>query len=378
MIDIRPVRTPRERRAFLTFPWLIYANDPLWVPPLLPEREKAVDPERGRFFRNGRADLFMAWKDGRPAGTICCAEDAADTRLRGHGECQFGFFECIADYSVAEALFRRAEDWARERGMTAICGTYNLDPEDSRGVLVEGYDRPPALLCGHNPPYYADFCERFGMVKRHADNLAYCFDIDLSAPKIRRLMQLAERVRRRKNVVIRGVNLEDEQAEIDRIWELQNRGLAHLPGFVPYSRAAIETMVLPLKDLADPDLVLFAEIDGRTVGWFPAIPNYNEILIRLNGLRYPWDYLRALWYRNKRPESLAVKSVAVPPEYWDTGVAVLLFDEMARRAAAKGYKWADLSLTGEDNPDTWDLAHHMGARIYKRYRFFRKEVETLS
>jgi hypothetical protein len=55
-------------------------------------------------------------------------------------------------------------------------------------------------------------------------------------------------------------------------------------------------------------------------------------------------------------------------------VAILLFAEMAKRAAAKGYKWADLSLTGEDNPDTGDLAHHMGAKIYKRYRFYRKAI----
>jgi GNAT superfamily N-acetyltransferase len=374
MIEVRPVRTARERRTFLTFPWRVYSKDPLWVPPLLPEREKVIDPGRGLFFKQGYADLFLAWKDGQPAGTICCAEDTADTKDRGHAECMFGFFESIDDYAVAEALFRCAEDWARRHGMSAIYGTYNLDREDSRGILVEGYDRPPATLCGHNPPYYKEFCERFGMVKREADNLAYCADIDLSAPKIRRLMNLAERVRRRKTVIIRSARMDDFEGEVDRIWDLQNRGLAHLAGFIPYTRESIESMVMPLKDLADPELVLFAEIDGKTVGWFPAIPNYNEILIHLNGLRYPWDYLRALRYRNKKPESIAIKSVAVPPEYWDTGVAILLFDEMARRAAAKGYRWADMSLTGEDNPDTWDLAHHMGAKVYKRYRFYRKEV----
>ena len=55
-------------------------------------------------------------------------------------------------------------------------------------------------------------------------------------------------------------------------------------------------------------------------------------------------------------------------------MAVLLFAEMAKRAIAKGYKWADLSLTGDENPDTWPLAHHMGAKIYKRYRFYKKEL----
>jgi GNAT superfamily N-acetyltransferase len=133
-------------------------------------------------------------------------------------------------------------------------------------------------------------------------------------------------------------------------------------------------MLLPLKDLADPDLILFAEADGQAVGWFPAIPNFNEIVIHLNGLRHPWDYLRALRYQNLKPKCLTIKSVAVLPEYWDTGVAILLFAEMARRAIAKGYQWADLSLTGTDNPDTWDLAHHMGAVIYKRYRFYKKQL----
>ncbi len=50
------------------------------------------------------------------------------------------------------------------------------------------------------------------------------------------------------------------------------------------------------------------------------------------------------------------------------------FDEMAKRAAAKGYQWADLSLTGENNEDTRPLAMHAGAQVYKRYRFYRKEI----
>jgi len=374
MIEVRPVLTGREKRAFLSFPWRIYAKDPLWVPPLLPDRAKVIDPKQGLFFTHGYADLFIAWKDGREAGTICCAEDTADTRDRGHAECMFGFFESVEDYAVAEALFRRAEEWARAHGMTAIYGPFNLDREDSRGILIEGYDRPPALLCGHNPPYYKAFCERFGMVKREGDNVAYCIEIDLTLPAVRRLMRLAERVRGRRNIVIRGAHMNDIEGEIDRIWDLQNRALAHLPGFIPYPRESIVSLVMPLKDLADPELVLFAEMDGKAVGWFPAVPNFNEILIHLNGLRYPWDYLRALRYRNAKPKSISIKSVVVPPEYWDTGVAVLLFDEMARRVAAKGYAWADLSLTGEDNPDTWDLAHHMGAKVYKRYRFYRKPV----
>lgn len=370
MIEIRPVQTRREKNRFLTFPWQLYSKDPLWVPPLLPERRKATDPRTGVYFKNGYADFFAAYKDGRMAGTICCSHEYGGEA----GECSLGFFECIDDYAVAEALFRQSECWARQRELTMLCGTYNLDREDCRGVLIEGRDRPPALLCGHNPAYYREFFEKYGFGKRHDDGLAYAVDIDPQNVRIQRILRLAERVRSRRNFTVRHADRNDFDAEVERITLLQNRSMEHLPGFVAYTSESIAAMLLPLLDMADLELVLFVENEGQAVGWFPAIPNFNEILIHLNGLRHPWDYVRALRYRNYRPKSLSIKSAAVLPEYWDSGAAILLFAEMARRAIAKGYRWADLSLTGEDNPDTWDIAHHTGARIYKRYRFYRKEL----
>ena len=123
--------------------------------------------------------------------------------------------------------------------------------------------------------------------------------------------------------------------------------------------------------IVDPELVLFAEADGKAVGWLPGIPNLNEAFIHVDGLRHPWDYVKLWWYMRRQPECLAVKSVLVLPEYWGTGVSVLLFAEMGRRAKAKGYKWLDLSLTSADNPNTPVLAERMGAKLYKRYRVYR-------
>jgi hypothetical protein len=195
MIEVKPIITKHERNIFLTFPWRIYKDDPLWVPPLLPERAKVIDPQRGAFFKNGYADLFIAWKDGEPVGTIVCSEDTNATKFKGYGECMIGFFECIEDYAVAEALLKTAEEWARARNLKSIYGPYNLDVEDSRGLLIEGRDRPPALLCAHTQPYYVEFFERFGLKKWGEDGLAYSIDIDLNSPRIQRLMRLAERFR---------------------------------------------------------------------------------------------------------------------------------------------------------------------------------------
>lgn len=372
-VEVRLVRTRRERHAFLTFPWRIYRGDPLWIPPLLPERAKTIDPRRGPFFKRGEAEFWIAWRDGQPAGTICAAEDRELNRALGRHECTFGFFECIDDEGVAGAMLHAAVEWAGARGLDTLVGPFNLDRESTYGILVEGRDRPPALLCGHTPPYYQALLERFGFVPARGDNLAFAIELD-DTPALQRLSRLADRLRQRGRIEIRQADIAHWEEEVDRVHHLLLAALAHLPDFVPWLRDEVRDLLAPFVTIADPELILFAEVNGQTVGWFPGIPNLNEALQHANGLRYPWDYLKLWWHMRRQPECLAIKSLLVLPEYWDTGASVLLFDEMARRARAKGYKWVDLSLTSEDNPYTPILATRLGARLYKRYRVYRLDV----
>jgi GNAT superfamily N-acetyltransferase len=373
-LRIVEVKTAAERKAFASFPWQIYAADALWVPPILSDRLKAIDPRQGGFFDQGEAAFFMALRGERLVGTIMAAEDPVANAHRTVPDCMIGFFECIDDDQVADALFDAAAGWARARHLGTLYGPFNLDYEDGYGVLIEGRDRPPVVLCGHSPPYYQAMFETRGFVPARGDNLAYEIRIADDHPERARLARLAERMRRRGWVRVRGADLERWEGEVDRVFDLINAALSHLPDFAPWDRRRLHDSLAPFVRFADPELVLFAEVGGRTVGWFPGVPNLNEALIHADGLRHPWDYVRLWWGMRRRPDCLAIKSVLVLPEYWDSGVALLMFDEMARRAQAKGYVWADLSLTSADNPYTPGLADRLGAHLYKRYRVYRKEL----
>ncbi|NJD60767.1 MAG: hypothetical protein C3F13_12410 [Anaerolineales bacterium] len=374
MIEIQQVSTAAERRRFTTFPWQIYRHDPLWVPPLFSERLKTIDPATGVFFKRGIAEFFIALKDGKLAGTICCADDRETNAARGLADCMIGFFECLEDEMVARALFDHARCWATEHGLNTLYGPFNLDYEDGYGVLIEGRDRPPVVLCGHTPAYYQGYFENYEFAPARGDNLAYEITPASGAVELTRVSRLADRLRRRGSINIRSADLSHWDEEVDRIHSLLNKALAHLPDFIPWPREALHASLAGFRQIVDPELVLFAEVNGEAVGWFPGIPNVYETLIYANGLRYPWDYLRVLPYLRRQPKCLAIKSVLVLPEYWDTGVAVLLFDEMAKRALPKGYAWFDLSLTSDDNPYTPTLAARAGARLYKRYRVYRLKV----
>jgi hypothetical protein len=376
-IRVLPVRTRAERELFLTFPWRLFRGDDLWVPPLLSDLRERIDPQRGVFFQRGTAEFFLAWRGRDLVGTICAAEDRVMNETRQVRECVFGFVNLVEDYAVMEALFARVRSWAAARGLNALTGPFNLDYEDSYGVLLDGRERPPVLMCGHTPAYYPEFFERYGFYPARGDNIAYGLDLSASAAQLQQLSQMAERVRSRGRFRVRPARMAHWEEELDRIHLLLNQTMQHLPDYRPWPREVVFNSLSPFRKIADPELILFAEEGDRTIGWLPGLPNLNEVLIHANGLRYPWDSLSLAWHARRQPGCLTVKSVLMLPEFWGSGAVILLFDEMARRARVKGYRWIDGSLTGEDNPRTPALAERLGAVLYKRYRVYYLKLASM-
>jgi len=373
-IEVRPVRAHSELQAFLTFPWEIYKNDPLWVPPLMPGRRKIVDPANGAVLKRGDGEFFIAWRNGEPVGTVCAAEDPLTNQRRGVNECIFGFFEYIKDYDVFRALVETASDWGRTRGLNAIHGPWNLDYEDSYGVLVEGRSQPPALMCGHTPEYYLEFMKEYGFEEARAQNVAFRVDLK-ETPQVKRMARVADRIREKDWITIREAKFNRWEEEVDNFVRLLSKDPEYLEDSIGWQRESVVAMVESFKVFADPGLILFADVRGETVGFLPGVPNLNEIFIYVNGLRYPWNYAQLSWrVKTQRIRGLSIKSVLVLPEYWNTGVGILLFDELVRRAIAKGYVWADMSITSVDNPNTIILAENMGAEIYKRWQVYRLDI----
>ena len=302
------------------------------------------------------------------------AEDRSSNQSRGLSDGMFGFFECTNEPDVAHKLFETAQNWIANRGLNRMIGPFHQDYDSAYGILIEGRDRPPAISCGHTPPYYKDLVLGHGFTPYRPDNIAFAVDITEDTREFQLLHKLAQRAESRGTIVIREARLSEWDAEADRVHILLNKALAHLVDFVGWDRQALNDTLEPFRKYADPYLVLFADVGDQTVGFFPGIPNLNEILHRVNGLRFPWDMLKMLRYRKMQPKGLAIKSVLVLPEYWGTGVSLMLFSEMLKRAREKGYDWIDLSLTSEGNPKTPMLATRPGAKLYKRYRVY--EIQT--
>jgi GNAT superfamily N-acetyltransferase len=371
-LELTEIRNADTRHEMVMFPWTVYHGDKNWVPPIIEERGELLDPNRNAFFQENDVTLLAARRDERLVGTIAVFIDRQFNDHLNKKVGFFGFFEVLNDYEAAALLLGAARDWARERGMTELRGPINFHRDRERGILVEGADCPPPMLCAHTPPYYKDFVERFGLVK-YADDLARRVFISNIVgpdgslpPRVARLKKVAER---RAHLSIRHARLEDWDNEVQRVRELYDATIGALPDHIPWSDRDVQTFAEKLRPFVDPELVLFGEIEGKAVGCILAFPDFNQVLIHMNGRLTSWRKLLA-WWHMRHIDMVSFKVGGVVEQYQGLGLEALFLLELARAALARGYRWVDMSLQAEDNEKLTTLMGHFDVEDYKRYRVY--------
>jgi GNAT superfamily N-acetyltransferase len=375
-IEVRQVKTPQERKAFVTFPWRVYQGDHNWVPPLISDQMDYLNPEKGAFFTHAQVALFYAQCEKEMVGTIAAFVDRHVPQQDGDAVGGFGFFELLDNFDYARALLNAACSWLRERGMQLMSGPTNFTDTEAPGVLIDGADCPPVMLEAHTPPYYQDFLERYGMEKSH-DLYAWRAFRSQIGEELQNippdLLKVAEAARKASKVEIRKIRMEQWDSEIARAVELFNATLNHLPNFVPLSLNDFKRMADKMKMFLDPDLALFAEVGGKPIGFCVAIPDVNQVLIHLNGRLFPFNWLRVRSLI-RHIDAVSFKLMGVLEEYRHRGIDAMLYLEAVKAIYRKGYAWLDGSVTSEYNPVVNLIAHRLGAEMYKHYRIYQIQL----
>lgn len=368
-VEIIPVSSPQLKRVFLRLPETLYRGDPNWVCPLRIERWDFFDPEKNPFFDNADVALFLARRGSEWVGRISAHIYQPHNRTHHEATGFFGFFECIDDQGAASALLERAAGWLRERGMRVMRGPANFTTNHEVGLLIDGFDRPPVVMMTYNPPFYQRRIEEFGL--RKAMDL-YAYRTDASNPTPQRVVRLIDRIRDRSGATVRPINMSRFQEEVARVKDIYDKAWAPNWGFVPMTDAEFAHMARELKQIVDPRIVLFAEVAGKPVGFSLALPDINQVLIRLNGRLFPLGLLRLLWLMKVRRviNQARVLVMGILPEYQKRGIDNLLHHETFERGVRAGYTFGELSWILETNEMMNRVAENLGHERYKTYRMY--------
>jgi GNAT superfamily N-acetyltransferase len=368
-VVVKAVSSRREVERFIRVPWRIYGQDPLWVPPLLSERRAFLNPRKNPFFAHGEVQLFLAFRGNEPVGTIAAILNHAHTEYHGDATGFFGLFETIDDETVAFALLGAAKEWLRARGMSVMRGPMSFSTHDAVGLLIDGFDLPPAIMMPYNPAYYVRLVEAYGFSKE-VDLFAYRAD---AADSAERLKKVAAWAGRNPHVRVRTVDAARLREEGEFIKRLYNESLVSNWGYVPVTDTEFQKTIKDLRAIIDPDLVLIAEYRNEPVGFYLAVPDYNVCLKAANGRLFPFGIVRFL--RAKKTIDFGrLLIVGVMPEHQKRHIGVLLYCRIWETMLRKGYCAAEASWINERNRPMNHALEWMGLKKYKTYRIYDQAI----
>jgi GNAT superfamily N-acetyltransferase len=365
-LTLEEVRKPQDLLTFIRFPWEIYQGDRYWVPPLIKDLLSKFSP--GHPFRShSEMALFLARREGKIVGRIAGIIDRNYVEFHQEKVGFFGFFESVYDMGVGEILLSRVAAWLREHGMEKMAGPMNPSTNDECGLLVEGFDSSPCLMMPYNPPYYPSLIEAFGLRKRMD---LYAYLLEEYSFHLDRLDRITERLRKREpRLQVRPIDLSHLDEELKIIKEIYNQAWSKNWGFVPLTDEEINLLAKELKPLVVSDLVLFAYWGEEPVGFSVSLPDYNEVLKRLNGKIGLLGALKFLYY-SRKIRKIRVMLLGVKHAFQKKGVEGLLYIETFRRGIRKGYHRSECSWILEENVLMQHGIEAMGGRRYKNYRVY--------
>ena len=358
----------REKERFLTFPERLYRDSPHWVPPLLFERRAFLDPRKNPFFEHAEVKLFLALDGagvvrGRVAGVV----NHRHLEVHRDGVGFFGLFECEHDQGVASRLFDAAAAFLRSHRLETMRGPENLSVNDEIGLLTDGYDSPPAIMMPYNPPYYRDLVLGYGFSPAMTLWAYRAKDGEGAVPE--RLTKAVELARRRHGYTVRGIDMRryhEDAAKIHRVYSEAWRGNW---GAVPMTKREFDHLAAALRQVADLDLCLIAEVDGEVAGFSLALPDLNQALIKVGGRLFPFGIFKLLWYR-RRIDALRILTMGVIEKFRNMAVDVCLYHETIERGRAKGYQELEASWILENNLPMNRILQKCGARIARTYQLY--------
>ncbi|UWX58452.1 GNAT family N-acetyltransferase [Chlorobaculum sp. MV4-Y] len=375
-IEIRRVNTSHERKQFIKFAWKVYRKDPElnrnWVPPVISDYMKTLDTERYPLYEHADLAMFTAWKNGVMAGTIAAIQNRRHNEIHYDKVGFWGFFECVNDQKVADALFEAAAMWLKSKGLDTMRGPVSPSMNDQCGMLTKGYDSPPVFLMLYNPPYYNELCLNSGH-KVGQELLAWYIDqkmIDIS-----RLSRIAQHVLKREGLTVRDMDMKNFDSEVDKIREIYNKAWEKNWGFVPMTDKEFDFMAKSMKSVADPHFIYFVEDkDGRAIGFSLSLPDINQALKHVNGNPFtPWGLVKFLWYK-RNISMFRTITMGVLPEYRNKGIDSILNARISEYGGKYGLFASEMSWVLKSNEAMSKLAKVIGGIPYKEYVIYEKAI----
>ena len=374
MVEIVKIDTTKKKdvKRFIQVQADIYRDSPYWVPPFYGEAAGQLDKKKHPYYENSDAEFFVAVKDGQDAGRIGLLDNRRYNKHKNESTAFWYLFDSIDDLDVSRALFTRAEEWAKARGLDKLFGPKGFVPLDSFGILIEGFDYLPALGGLYNYDYYDKLVVDMGHQKFTDVGSYYVAGDDLDVSE--RVYKVAERVRERRGITIKQFRNKKELIEmIPTIIDAYNASFTENWEFVPLTANETQLIVERLIDIIRPELITLAMKGDEVIGFVLGFANINATIKEINAKLWPFGFIKLL-RALKNTKWIDLNGVGVLPQHRGLGVNAVMYVEMARLVHEGGFDWAELVQVEDGNEKMQAELKQLGTTRYKTHRLYEKKL----
>lgn len=357
-------------KRFVELPFPIYEGISQWVPPIRIDIAGSLNRNKHPFYEHSEADFFIANQDGKDLGRIAMLENKRYNTYHGTKRAQFYYLESYNNEEAFRALFERAFEWARDRGLNEIIGPKGFSALDGYGLLVEGFEHHAMMtMMNYNLPYLPKLIEQVGFEKEVDFVSCYLAPDSFRLPE--RIHSIAERVQQRGSLrVQRFTKKSDLRAWAKKIGKAYNQAFVNNWEYAPLTEREIQLVLDNILLIADAKLIKVICHDDDVVGFLFGFRDISKALQRNKGKLLPFGMIDIM-LELRKTEWVAINGAGIQPEFQGRGGNALLYSEMEKTILESGFKHADLTQVAETAVDMRRDLEILGGKPYKNHRVYR-------
>jgi GNAT superfamily N-acetyltransferase len=190
------------------------------------------------------------------------------------------------------------------------------------------------------------------------------------------IKKISEKILKKENISFRRVNKKNWNYEIRIMKDIYNQAWEDNWGFVPMTDKEFFTTADGLKLIISEDFVQFAMVNGVEAGFIACVPDLNQVLKDIpSGKLFPTGIFKIL-NKKKYLTQIRVLTLGILPKYRNLGLPSFLFMKAQEVAKKAGFREGEMGWVLENNLAMNKPLLKLGARPYKTYRIFEKNLET--
>ena len=373
-IIIKKVTSHEDYLAFVKFPFILYKNNPFWVPPIINEEVETIDHKINPVYQNSSAQFFLAYKKEKIVGRIAAIVNWIEIEELKKNKVRFGWYDVIDDIAVSKLLLEQVVCFGKEHKLDHIEGPVGFSNLDKAGLLIKGFDEPSTMITIYNYPYYATHLKELGF-----SLLAQWVEYEI---KITNFEDSPEKVKRFSSVIMERFNLKvldfKNKKEIipyiDQMFNLLDETYNKLQTFVPIQNYQIEHYKKRYFKYVHKDFVkCVVDKNNRLIAFTITMPSFTRALQKINGkvtFFNIYNLLKAMWFNNRASFYL----IGVHPDYQNKGITAIIFNEIQKTFNKHNITIVETNPELKENTAIQKLWKNYENRQHKRRATFTKNI----